>query len=181
MSRTVIFLLIVSFALITGRIEAQPPSFPRSVEDISRSIESIVRSSSQSNNRPSMALIDRETARSMNYDNQLKHTKTYFENRKLNRSYRQAERGPRQTSQQISRRAKEAAPDRLTVNQYDQAGGRMNWPVVLKADTYTAQRTKLDQQFPLHAREGGGINTSRYANIQTTIQSLQSALRAQGF
>ena len=125
-----------------------------------------------------MALIDRERAKSMSYDNQIKHTKTYFEKRKLNRQYRQAERLPRRTDQQIRASSKRAAPDRLTVQQYDAFRGRINWPVVLRDQKYAKQRSQLDQLFALHARSGGGIDTPQYASIQTVAAQMDRLLES---
>ena len=167
----ILSLVVMSF---TGLAIAQSP-FP--IEEVSRNIEKLVRDSSQSSNRPSMAMIDRQTAESMSYDNQIKKTKTYFEKRELNRSYREAEKAPKQTTAASDAKTSKSAVDRLTVKQYDQAGGRMNWPVVLKAEPYAAQRTTLDRLFPSHAKAGGGINTSQYADIQTTILKLQAILK----
>ncbi len=121
-------------------------------------------------------MIDRETARSMNYDNQLKHVRTYFEKRQLNRNYRQAERLPRRTSAQITAATKRSLPDRLTSQQYEPYGGYINWPVVLRDAEYQEQRQQVDKLFAAHAKAGGGINTTYYASIQSTLTKMSEQL-----
>lgn len=125
-----------------------------------------------------MAMIDRETARSMNYDNQLKHVRTYFEKRRLNRAYREVERGPRRTREQIAATAKLAVPDRLSVQQFDAYGGRINWPAAVRTAEYEGQRRQLDRLFAAHAAAGSGLQSPYYARIQTSMEQIQKTLVA---
>ena len=168
--------VVTSAALVlSGSVLAVGQSPFDSLREIATSLESAVRSQSEQSNRPSMAMIDRETARSMNYDNQLKHVSTYFEKRQMNRKYRDSLR-PRRSGAQITAAAQRSAPDRLTSQQYDPYGGRINWPVALKTADYAQSRQQVDQLFAAHARAGGGINTNYYAPIHSAIDALQKQL-----
>ena len=169
--RTSIFTAL-AFAPLS--VIAQPPI--AELQNVFSSLETAIRSQSEASNRPSMAMIDRETARSMNYDNQLKHVRTYFEKRRLNRAYREAERGPRRTREQAVAAAKRAAPDRLSVQQFEPYRGRINWPVTLTDDQYRVHREQLDRLFAAHAASGSGLQTRYYAPIQSTLGKLEEQL-----
>jgi hypothetical protein len=140
-------------------------------------LSEIIRSKSDTNMRPSMAGIDNETARSMNYDNQIKQVQTYFEKRRLNKSYREAERAPRKSSYEYAVTAKAMAPSRLSASEYDAVHGKVKWPGALRATSYSGQRAQLDKLFAAHAASGGGIGTAEYADIQSSLTDLQSALK----
>lgn len=123
-----------------------------------------------------MAMIDRETAVSMNYDNQLKHVRTYFEKRKLNREYREAERRPRRTYQQITESGKRNAPDRLTVRQYDPYSGEISWPAALREAKYENARQYMNRLFVAHATAGGGIDSEHYGKVYSSLDKFQDML-----
>ncbi|MEO1528960.1 MAG: hypothetical protein AAFX06_26360 [Planctomycetota bacterium] len=166
--------IFTALIITSATVFAQPPF--AELQNAFSSLETAIRSQSEASNRPSMAMIDRETARSMNYDNQLKHVRTYFEKRRLNRAYREAERGPRRTREQIVASAKRNAPDRLTVQQFDAYGGRINWPAALRSVQYQSDRQQLDKLFAAHAAAGSGIQTPYYAGIQTAMERIQNTL-----
>ena len=140
-------------------------------------LSAIIRSKSDTNMRPSMAGIDNETARSMNYDNQIKHVQTYFEKRRLNKSYREAARAPRKSSSEYAMTSKALAPQRLSASEYDAVHGKVKWPVVLRATSYSNERKQLDKLFAAHAASGGGIGTAEYAEFQSSLTNGQSALK----
>lgn len=174
-SRSLLVLALCGF--VTSPVLAQPPFRPQALKGLTSSLEDTIREAMQSSNRPSMALIDREKARSMNYDNQIKHTKTFFEKRQLNQAFRAAERGPSPTSADRRRRAQSKVPDRLTVQQYDAFRGRINWPVVLRSSTYASHRQKLNELFAQHAASGGGIDTLQYSSIAESVVEMEATLK----
>ncbi|MEM8910538.1 MAG: hypothetical protein AAGC97_02130 [Planctomycetota bacterium] len=147
-----------------------------STSSLSSTLEDAIRGLTQNGDRPSMALIDRERAKSMSYDNELKRVDTYFKKRQLNRQYRAAEKGPRRTMADIEASRKASLPDRLTIAEYDAYRGLIRWPVIIRDQRFAAQRSKLDTLFSKHAAEGGGINTFQYASIISEIDQLVSAL-----
>ena len=147
-------------------------------DGLRQGLESVVRAASQSSSSgPSSPLVDSQTAQSMSYDNQIKATNTYFQKRQLNRSYRQAERGPQYTAAEYRKWARERAPDRLNSSQVDRYTGRINWPVVLKGESYRKRREQLDQLYASHTAGGGGMNTSEYAKIQRLSKEMQTQLK----
>ena len=60
----------------------------------------------------SLALINGEEARSRYIDNKLKATNAYFQQRSINRQAREAEAGPRPSSQDVARYAKAKSAER---------------------------------------------------------------------
>ncbi len=168
---------LVILAALSWPTFAQFPSPPKSLQGISNSLEEAIRSASQDANRPSMAMIDRERARSMSYDNQLKHVQTYFEKRKMSRSFRDEERRSMPTSEQRSASRARNRPDRLTVRQFDAMTGRIEWPVLLQTPEYAEKCRQLDRLFNAHCRDGGGINTKHYAAIQSTSSELLTQIK----
>ncbi|MEM1224404.1 MAG: hypothetical protein AAGJ40_01840 [Planctomycetota bacterium] len=155
---------------------AQFPGVPIDPMAIVQRLEDAIRDSSQSSDRPSMAMIDRERAKSMSYDNEIKHVQTYFEKRKLNREYRAAEGRPQRTTEQIVAARKARQPDRLTIAEYDAYRGRVNWPVLIRHQHFQSVRTQLDGLLVQHASAGGGLNTMQYASIAKAIDSMSSEL-----
>ena len=63
-------------------------------ESWARGMSDVIRANGAANVMNSRAAINSQEAASMYMDNRLKYTQTYFENRKMNREYRAAERGP---------------------------------------------------------------------------------------
>ena len=166
--------VFAALMVVSSNLFAQSPF--GELRNIASQLESAIRSQSEASNRPSMAMIDRETARSMNYDNRLKHVQTYYEKRKLRREYRQAERLPRRSAAEISASASRSAPKRLTIQQYDPYEGRISWPVVFQETNYDRGRQYIDRLFAAHAQAGGGINTKYYAAIQSSLKGMNRLL-----
>jgi hypothetical protein len=116
----------------------------------------MVRSTGVRNLLNSMAARNFEEARSRNLDNRIKATQTYFDRRRYNREYRGAERGPRPTSEQLFRVAKENAPARLSPSELDPLTGEINWPSILRAEPYDQYRKQIDELFAERVRQQGG-------------------------
>lgn len=126
----------------------------------------------------SMAAINYEAARSADLDNRLKATDTYFQIRAKNRAYREAEAGPRATSQELFRWAKEEAPSRLTSMQLDPVSGGIAWPLLLTSPEFEANRMKLDQIYIARANYHGGISQQTYQAALQLIAGMQATLKA---
>lgn len=136
-----------------------------------------VRSAGMYNLLSSEAMINVEDARSKAMDNQVKFVNTYFEKRRLNKMYRDAERRPRGSHEDWVRYAQEAAPDELSASQLDKLQGIIEWPRALQGDKFAPYREKLEVLYKEHAEYGGGINSPAYADIQEVGREMQDALR----
>ena len=88
-----------------------------------------------------------EEAKTLEMQNRLRWTETYFDMRKVNREARAAERGPPVTQEQAIRWAKMAAPARLKTTDLDPVTGHINYPLLLTQDIYSPYRDRLDSLF----------------------------------
>jgi len=144
-------------------------------ESYARGISDMVRSAGQANLANSQAAENWEAARSAYFDNRIQATQTYFEMRAMNRAYRAAERGPRPTSEELYRLAKEAAPPRLGPSELDPVYGRLRWPLALTDPIFDQQRAELDQLFS--ARAVGQVTARTNAEITTACQAMMGTLK----
>ncbi len=92
-------------------------------------LSSVINAAGQANLANSAAANNWENAYSLDLNNRLQATNTYFEQRRINREATAEERGPRVTEAELVRMAKEAAPARLTASQLDPVTGEIAWPV----------------------------------------------------
>jgi hypothetical protein len=118
-----------------------------------------------------------EDAKTLEIQNRLRWTETYFEMRKENRDKRSAEAGPRVTQEQAIRMAKMAAPPRLGSTQLDPVTGHIEYPMILTDDGYKAYRDRLDSLFAHRAETGGSIQYSDYQAIHQTVSKFIDALK----
>ena len=146
-------------------------------ESHARGMSDVIRAQGSSNLMNSRAAINVQQADSAYLDNRLKYTQTYFENRKMNREYRAAERGPPITEQQAEQIARARAPKRATANDLDPITGGLDWPMELNTPEYADYRTKLDQLFSERAKQGGAIGMNTYNDIRSTSNELLATLK----
>jgi hypothetical protein len=161
-------------------IFADPYSYHASTleEGAARGIASIIASSGVGNYYHSQAARNYQEAVSRYLDNRLKAQQTYFEMRKYNREYRAAERGPRPTTEQMARFARDRAPDRLQASELNPITGQIYWPDVLEDDAFRDHRERLDDLFALRARYRGEIGPDQYLELRRTVKSMDQELKA---
>ena len=118
-----------------------------------------------------------EEAKTLEIQNRLRWTETYFDMRKENRDRRAEEAGPRVTQEQAIRMAKMAAPPRLGSTQLDPVTGHIEYPMILTDDRYKTYRGELDSLFARRAASGGSIQYSDYQRIRDTVSQFIEALK----
>lgn len=118
-----------------------------------------------------------EEAKTLEIQNRMRWTETYFEMRKTNRDARAAEAGPPVTQEQAIRMAKMSSPRRLGSTQLDPVTGHIEYPPLLQDDIYSPYRHELDALFAKRAATGGSIQYSEYQAIQTTVSKFVDALK----
>ena len=146
-------------------------------EGAARGMADVVRSAGEANLLNAQAAGYYEEARSMNIDNHLKYTKTYFEMKRANKEYRDATKAPRPTSEQLFRLAKDATPKSLTPDQLDPVTGRINWPELLLTSDFDECRQSLDSLYADRASASGRINMDQYNQIRNLVQQAQGVLK----
>jgi len=140
-------------------------------------IASVVRSEGYANLKNSEAAKNWQDAKSMEIDNKMKWTETYFEMRKTNREARAAEAGPPVTQEQAIRMAKMAAPPRLGSTQLDPVTGHIEYPLVLRDDIFAPNRQELDTLFAKRAASGGSVQYEEVREMQDAVSKFIDVLK----
>ena len=146
-------------------------------EGADRGLAAVVRAQGYANLQNSEAAKNWEEAKTLDMQNKLRWTETYFEMRQVNRDKRAEETGPRVTQDQAIRLARMAAPSRLPSTQLDPVTGHIEYPLVLTADIYKSYRERLDSLFSQRAASGGSIRYDDFKAIETTISQFIETLQ----
>jgi hypothetical protein len=138
----------------------------------------LVQAAGQASLNTSAAAINVEQARSMNLDNQMKATTTYFEMRKANTAYRKAEdaRFKGLTTEDSWRVAQMNMPKRLRSTELDPVTGKIYWPKLFEDPTYQSYRQQIDQLFVQRETAHGSIGYENYMAIQQATKELLAEL-----
>jgi hypothetical protein len=137
----------------------------------------VVRSQGYANLKNSEAAKNWEEAKTLEMQNRLRWTETYFEMRKVNREKRADEAGPPITQEQAIALAKVQAPPRLSSTQLDPVTGHIEYPLILTQDIYKQYRQRLDALFARRAESGGSIRFEDFQAIQSTVSQFVEALQ----
>jgi hypothetical protein len=136
----------------------------------------VLRAEGTKNVLDSQAAKNWQEAKTLDIQNKLRWTETYFEMRKVNKEARAAEAGPPVTQEQAIRMAKMAAPARLGSTRLDPVTGNIAYPMILTQDVYKPYRDKLDTLFAERAASGGSIRYEQFQDIQLTVSQFIEAL-----
>jgi len=137
----------------------------------------VLRAQGANNLENSEAAKNWEEAKTLEIQNRMRWTETYFEMRKTNRAARAAEEGPRVTQEQAIRMAKMAAPPRLGSTQLDPVTGHIEYPLVLTDDIFAPYREQLDKLFAERASSGGSLQYQQFQQIQQTVSKFIEVLK----
>lgn len=137
----------------------------------------LIRAQGYTNLQNSEAAKNWEDAKTLDIQNKMRWTDTYFEMRKTNREARAAEAGPPVTHDQAIRMAKMAAPPRLVSTQLDPVTGHIEYPMVLQDDIFRPYRDELDKLFAKRASSGGSMRYEEYQELQSTVAKFVEVLK----
>lgn len=146
-------------------------------EGFLRGLGDLARGAGEFNYNTSRAMINAEEARSRYLDNRMKYTQTYFDMRRYNREAVAYERGPRPTSDDFARYAKEQAPDRLSSFEYEPALGRVFWPSILQSPVFATERNAVDNLMALRTTRDSGLGSDNHQQISQVVAQMQSTLK----
>lgn len=118
-----------------------------------------------------------QEAKTLEMQNRMRWTETYFEMRKTNRDARAAEAGPPITHEQAIRMAKMGLPPRLNSTQLDPVTGHIAYPLVLQDSVFAPYRSELDKLFADRAASGGSIQFEQVRQIQQTVSKFIEVLK----
>lgn len=145
--------------------------------DMLRGQGELARGMGQYNLDTSKGIINLQSAKSMEIGNRLKWTETFFEMRRINRTNRALEAGPRPTIEQVVTFARMQAPRRLTSLELDPVTGTITWPIVLKDSPYLDERKFLEDQFEMRAAAGGSTDFAQFETVGAAIDTLKGKLK----
>lgn len=145
--------------------------------DMLRGQAELARGVGQFNLDTSRAMINVQTARAMGIDNKMRWTETFFDMRRVNRTNRALEAGPRPTMEQVVRFARMQAPRRLTGLELDPLTGEITWPLVLTDKPYDEDREFLNAEFRERAALTGSLDYARFETVNTRVDELKLKLK----
>ncbi len=146
-------------------------------EGADRGLAAVVQAQGYANLQNSEAAKNWEQAKTLEMQNRLRWSETYFEMRQVNRDKRADEAGPRVTQEQAIRLARMAAQPRLGSTQLDPVTGHIEYPLILTQDIYKDYRDRLDGLFANRAASGGSIRYDDFLAIQTTVSRFVETLQ----
>jgi len=118
-----------------------------------------------------------QAAKTLEMQNRMRWTETYFEMRKTNREARAAEEGPPVSHEQMIRMAKMGLPPRLGSTQLDPVTGHIEYPLALTSKRFAPYRQELDKLFADRASSGGSMQYEQYQQIQQTVSKFIDVLK----
>jgi hypothetical protein len=137
----------------------------------------MMRAQGYQNMQNSEAAKNWQEAKTLEMQNRMRWTETYFEMRKTNREAQAAEAGPPVTHEQMIRMAKMGMPPRLGSTQLDPVTGHIEYPMVLTSPQFAPYREQLDKLFAERASSGGSMQYEQYQEIQKTVSKFIEVLK----
>jgi hypothetical protein len=179
---------VLVFSLLLLLVAAASPAWAQVVynnastagESYAKGYADVVRARGDTAVQASIAAGNFEDAYSKDLDNRVKSTQTYFETRKLNSEYREAEkeRYRQHCAEAMARRAQVGKPERMSASVLDPVSGKVFWPALLGADMHAANRKVLDDLFVKRAYEGK-LSSTEMAQLRSACLAMLNDLKKQ--
>ena len=136
----------------------------------------MIRARGEYNLRTAQAATELEQARSANMRNRLQSVETYFEGRRMNRVYREAERKPRLSREQLYKISKKRAPKRLNESQFDRSTSQVFWPAALQNDRYATNRQVIERLLKSSPSANGYLTAAQVHQINVAADRMLATL-----
>lgn len=131
----------------------------------------------------SEAAINYEQAYNESIQNQKLRTETYYDDRRMNASYRaeQSMLHPHAPPEELAAFSRARLPPPLAPNEFDPARGVIEWPGVLNRPEFDEPRTRLAELFRQAAADphGSGPGTRTNHEIEQTIEEMSEKLHSE--
>jgi hypothetical protein len=149
-------------------------------ESYAKGYADVVRARGDTAVQASIAAGNFEDAYSKDLDNRVKSTQAYFEMRKMNTEYKEAEKAAyrQRCAEAMTRRAQVGKPERLSPGVLDPVSGKVYWPALLEADQHAANRKALDDLFAKRAYEGK-LSTAEMTQLRTACLAMLNDMKKQ--
>ena len=146
-------------------------------EGAARGMADVIRSAGAANLMNSAAAKNYQDAQKKYIANRLHATETYFEMKRVNKEYRDANREAPPTQDQLIRLSKSRLPDRLGPTSLDPLSGQIKWPMALLDDSFAPHREKLEQLFQERA-VNGYITPDQYQAVRKETNAMLDNLKS---
>lgn len=137
----------------------------------------VVQAVGQTNYMNSVAAVNFQEASRRAIENKNLYVKKYFENKEINRQYREKYAPVPPTKEQWDRITQAALPDRLTAENYDPTTGALIWPHILRTEQYTAFRARIDELVSNRTPENSGDGSVSQRELAELIDGMQLLLK----
>ncbi len=147
-------------------------------EGFLRGHAAVVQAAGQARYLNSVAAVNYQEAARRRIENSNLYVKTYFENKEINRQYREKYAPVPPTKEQWARITAAALPDRLTAEQFDPTTGALIWPHILRTDEYKAFRTRIDELVSNRTPENSGDGSPSQRELAELIDGMKLLLKS---
>jgi hypothetical protein len=131
----------------------------------------------QYNLNSSRALVYLEQARAKNIENYRNAIETRYAIKRANDEYRATKFEQEQMTPEMRTRISLAKlPDRLSAAEYNSRTGQLNWPAVLEAPEFDADRAAIDAAFAQRQAEDVGVTSVFYREVSQRCQRMHSIM-----
>ncbi len=147
------------------------------IEGVLRGQAAVVQSAGQANYLNSAAAVNYQEAARRRIENAALYVKTYYENKELNRQYREKYAPVPPTKEQWERITEKMLPDRLTAKNFDPVTGQLIWPHVLRTDEYKAIRERIDALLATRTPDNSGDGSPSQREIAQLVDAMMLLLK----
>jgi len=137
---------------------------------------SMIAASGYANLMNSQATQNYMAARSMDFNNRVQWTNSYYQMRQAHRAY--VADHTRLSMDEITKIANDRAPKRLDATQFDPTTGKIAWPVILQDARYADVCDEIEQLYKSRVTASSVIGAENYQAINKGCENLMNLLRS---
>lgn len=146
-------------------------------EGFLRGRAAVVQAAGQTNYLNSIAAVNLQEANKRAIENRGLYVRTYFENKEINRQYREKYASTPVTAEQWARIVEASVPKRLTAEQFDPATGALVWPHILRTDAYKAIRERIDELVATRSPDNSGDGSPSQRELASLVNAMKLLLK----
>ncbi|MFK7738421.1 MAG: hypothetical protein AB8B50_20520 [Pirellulaceae bacterium] len=143
-----------------------------------RGSAAVIQAAGQKNYLDSVAAVNHQEATKRRIENSSRYVKTYFENKEINRQYREKYAPVPPSKERWARILESSLPERLTAEQFDHASGKLVWPHILRTDEYAVFRNRIDDLVASRTPDNSGNGSPAQRELKELIDGLRVLLRS---
>jgi len=138
---------------------------------------SVIQSAGQANYANSLAAVNFQEAYRRQIENSRLYVQVFLERREMVRQYLDKYGDHPPTREQLERIAKNALPDRLSADEYDPVTGKLVWPHILRDESYTPFRKRIDELMASRTPENSGDGSPWQRELHQLVDTMKRVLK----